>query len=161
MKEIGDSNEVCEVCGEHNQAMLLRCRNCEPENNNPEIDKPNQFISIRELSWNGTTFKTGKVWDLEPPSFVKGEVFNLCCGHGCFERLIIGEDVILYIENKSTSIEFENVCKNLPDAIVGSEAVSKFAKMIYDSVINCDHVFRNNENSVKCILCGKVFDLKC
>lgn len=31
MKEIGDSNEVCKKCGEHNQAIVLRCRNCASE----------------------------------------------------------------------------------------------------------------------------------
>ena len=28
MKEIGSSNEVCPECGEHNQAIVLWCRNC-------------------------------------------------------------------------------------------------------------------------------------
>ena len=53
------------------------------------------------------------------------------------------------------------LCKSFQDALE-----EKFNSAAQSGPTNkqstpCDHIFRSSEGSVKCILCGAVYDLKC
>jgi len=49
------------------------------------------------MEWNGIRFVRGERFSVESPSYFSdnGSIFNLCCGHGTYEPLVVGSDVAL------------------------------------------------------------------